>query len=264
VSVSENAAVFRNDVRLIPIGFTIDAYRTLIRAGRLPLGYGNSIYYTALGTAVNMVFTTSMAYALSKKRLPHRRLITAMVIVTFFFTGGLIPMFLVVRALGLYNTVGAIVLPTAIATWNLIILRTFFQTLPKELEESAQIDGANDITVMVRIAVPMAKAAIATIALFYAVQHWNSWFPALIYFRNADRYPLPVILRQIVIENRLDEELAKAGEFEILADRQEQSYMPANKIQNAVLFAAILPMMFLYPFLQRYFVKGVMIGSLKG
>ena len=148
-----------------------------------------------------------------------------------------------------------------------MVLRTFFQSIPLELEESAQMDGANDATILVRIALPVAKAAVATITLFYAVGAWNSWFPAVIYFRHSIKYPLPVILRQIIIQNRLQEELAEAGHFleARMRDVEQQGVMmPAPKIQNAVLFASILPMMVVYPFVQKYFVKGIMIGSLKG
>ena len=225
--------------------------------------------YTVVGTVVNMLLTTTMAYALSKRRLAFRGLITAAVIITFFFSGGLIPTFLLVRGLGMYNTIWALAVPTAIATWNLIILRTFFQTLPQELEDSAVVDGANDITVFWKIMLPISKAAVATITLFYAVSHWNSWFPAVVYFSKAERYPLQVILRQIVIENQMTEALLERGEMAAARamDEQEQSdqlIASVDRIKFATLFASIVPMLIIYPFIQRYFVRGLMIGSLKG
>ena len=169
----------------------------------------------------------------------------------------------------MYNTVWALFVPTGIATWNLIILRTFFQTLPQELEDSAFVDGANDVTVFVRIMLPIAKAAVATIALFYAVSHWNSWFPAVIYLNEAERYPLQVILRQIVIENQMTEALLERGEMAaaqaVLEEQQRDNLIASvDRIKFATLFSSIVPMLVIYPFIQRYFVRGLMIGSLKG
>ena len=167
----------------------------------------------------------------------------------------------------MYNTVWAIVVPGAISVWNLIILRTFFQTLPKELEDSAFIDGANDVMVLVRIALPISKAAIATITLFYAVGHWNSWFSAVIYFSDMKKYPLQVMLRQIIIFSGLAERLAGEGDMAASLEAfREREAMPISveRIKYATLFVSLVPMMVVYPFVQKYFVRGVMIGSLKG
>ena len=225
--------------------------------------------YTVVGTVVNMLLTTTMAYALSKRRLAFRGLITTAVIITFFFQGGLIPTFLLVHNLGMYNSIWALSVPAAIATWNLIVMRTFFQTLPQELEDSAVVDGANDITVFFRIMLPISKAAVATITLFYAVSHWNSWFPAVVYLSKAERYPLQVILRQIVIENQMTDALLERGEMaaaRALDEEQQGDYLIASvdRIKFATLFASIVPMLLIYPFIQRYFVRCLMIGSLKG
>ena len=245
------------------------AYQLIFASPLIPNSFKNSVVYTLLGTAVNMVMTTTMAYAIAKRRLAFRGLITTAVIITFFFQGGLIPTFLLVRNLGMYNTIWALFVPTAIATWNLIILRTFFQTLPQELEDSALVDGANDITVFLKIMLPIAQAAVATITLFYAVSHWNSWFPAVIYLNEARRYPLQVILRQIVIENQLTEALLERGEMaaaQAIMEEQQRDNLIASvdRIKFATLFASIVPMLIIYPFIQRYFVRGLMIGSLKG
>ena len=265
----DDVSVMGNRVTFYPLNINLRAYQLILTSPLIPHSYQNSVVYTVLGTAFNMVMTTTMAYALSKRRLAFRGLITTAVIITFFFQGGLIPTFLLVRNLGMYNTIWALFVPTAIATWNLIILRTFFQTLPQELEDSAFVDGANDVTVFVRIMLPIAKAAVATIALFYAVSHWNSWFPAVIYLNEAQRYPLQVILRQIVIENQMTEALLARGEMaaaQAVFEEQQRDNLIASvdRIKFATLFASIVPMLVIYPFIQRYFVRGLMIGSLKG
>jgi putative aldouronate transport system permease protein len=208
-----------------------------------------------------------MAYPLSKKRLTLRGFYTTLVVITMFFGGGLIPTFLLVRSLGMYNTLWAMVLPGAIATWNLIIMRTFFQAIPAELEESAYLDGASDMKILLRIVLPLSKAAIATIGLFYLVAHWNSWFSAVIYLKDSKKFPLQLILRHIVIQGQIAEEMVQKGMMAAadLLDREgAEDFISVEKIKYATLFASMVPMLIIYPFIQRYFVKGVMIGSLKG
>ena len=269
VSFSDDVSVMGNRVTFYPVNFNLRAYQLIFSSPLIPNAFKNSVIYTVVGTVVNMLLTTSMAYALSKRRLAFRGLITVTVIITFFFSGGLIPTFLLVRSLGMYNTIWALAVPTAIATWNLIIMRVFFQTLPQELEDSAVVDGANDITVFVRIMLPISKAAVATITLFYAVSHWNSWFPAVVYLRDVESYPLQVILRQIVIDNQMTEALMERegmAAARALDEEQQNDYLIASvdRIKFATLFASIVPMLIIYPFIQRYFVRGLMIGSLKG
>ena len=269
VSFSDDVSVMGNRVTFYPVNFNLRAYQLIFSSPLIPNSFKNAVIYTVVGTVVNMLLTTTMAYALSKPRLAFRGLITAAVIFTFFFGGGLIPTFLLVRGLGMYNTIWALAVPAAISTFYLIVMRTFFQTLPQELEDSAVVDGANDITVFFRIMLPISKAAVATITLFYAVSHWNSWFPAVVYFSKAERYPLQVILRQIVIENQMTEALLERGEMAAARamDEQEQSdqlIASVDRIKFATLFASIVPMLIIYPFIQRYFVRGLMIGSLKG
>ena len=269
VSLSGDLHVKSNAVTFYPLDANLRAYEMILRDATIPNSFKYAIIYTLVGTAVNMVMTVTMAYALSKQRLLFRGFITGLVVVTFFFSGGLIPTYLLVRHLGMYNTIWALVVPVAISVWNLIIMRTFFQTLPQELEDSAVVDGANDITVFWKIMLPISKAAVATITLFYAVSHWNSWFPAVVYFSKAERYPLQVILRQIVIENQMTEALLERGEMAAARamDEQEQSdqlIASVDRIKFATLFASIVPMLIIYPFIQRYFVRGLMIGSLKG
>lgn len=270
VSFSDDVSVMGNRVTFFPVNFNLRAYQLIFSSPLIPNSFKNAVIYTVVGTVVNMLLTTTMAYALSKRRLAFRGLITAAVIVTFFFSGGLIPNFLLVRGLGMYNTIWALAVPAAINTFYLIVMRTFFQTLPQELEDSAVVDGANDITVFVRIMLPISKAAVATITLFYAVSHWNSWFPAVVYLSEVDRYPLQVILRQIVIDNQMTEALMEregmAAARALDEEQQSSDYLIASvdRIKFATLFASIVPMLIIYPFIQRYFVRGLMIGSLKG
>lgn len=255
ISFSSAAAISRGDVGLWPVEFSVSAYTAIFKSGNVPRSFLNSVYYTALGTAINMLLTTMMAYPLSRTYLTFRKFYNVLVLITMFFSGGLIPTFLTVKNLGLYNTVWAIVLPGAISTWNLIITRTFFMGLPAELEESAQLDGANDFTIFARIILPLSKASIATIALFYGVGHWNNWFSGMIYFKNSKSYPLQTILRSIVINSEVSDE--------ITVDEVINS-ISAEGIKYSTLVVSMVPMMAVYPFIQKYFVKGVMIGSLKG
>ncbi len=262
LSFSSSEAVSKNIVSVLPVGFNLQAYKQIIDTGVVPKAFGNSLLYTIVGTVINMLFTTTMAYALSKSRLPFQSFFTKLVLFTMYVSGGMIPTFLLVNSLGLYDTLWALILPSAISTYNLIVLRSFFAALPVELEESASLDGANDITVFLKIVLPLSKAGLATIALFYLVGHWNSFYSAMIYLKDVNKYPLQLILRNIVIEGQMANELAAAGQ----AAAAEEFFGKAsvNSIKYATLFISIVPMMIIYPFIQKYFVKGVMIGSLKG
>lgn len=262
LSFSSSEAVSKNIVSVLPVGFNLQAYKQIIDTGVVPKAFGNSLLYTIVGTIINMLFTTTMAYALSKSRLPFQSFFTKLVLFTMYVSGGMIPTFLLVNSLGLYDTLWALILPSAISTYNLIVLRSFFAALPVELEESASLDGANDITVFLKIVLPLSKAGLATIALFYLVGHWNSFYSAMIYLKDVNKYPLQLILRNIVIEGQMANELAAAGQ----AAAAEEFFGKAsvNSIKYATLFISIVPMMIIYPFIQKYFVKGVMIGSLKG
>mgnify|MGYP001003721583 FL=1 len=261
VSLSSSKAIDRGLVSIFPVDFSLEAYRILWKSGRVPKSFVNSVIYTSVGTVVNMLVTMLMAYPLSKKKLPLRRFYTTLIVFTMFFSGGLIPTFLVVKGLGLYNTMWALILPGAISTMNLIIMRTFFQSIPMELEESAFLDGANDIVVFYRIILPLSKASIATIAMFYAVGHWNSWFNALVYLKDSEKYPMQLILRDIIIQSQMSRELAEQGSTEAY---ELINTVSVEGIKYATLFFSIIPMLIIYPFVQKYFVKGVMIGSLKG
>ena len=198
-----------------------------------------------------------MAYPLSRKELPLKSFYTLLITVPMFFSGGMIPSFLLINELGLYNNFWAMILPGAVSSWNLIILRTFFQSIPEELEESARLDGANDFQILYKIILPLSLPSLATIGMFYAVG--NSWFNALIYFKDNTKYPLQLILREIVIQGQIAKELAAQG---IMDD--DFTAITLESIKYATLFISMLPMLIIYPFVQKYFVKGVMIGSIKG
>ena len=252
VSFSSYDAFARGDVTFWPVEFSLDAYKAIIRDGKVLQGLKYSVLYTALGTLINVILTILTAYPLSRPEMPFRKTISMFFAFTMFFSGGTIPTFLLVQKLGLYNTIWAMVIPNAMQVYNMIIMRTFFQSIPYELTEAARLDGANDFKILRDVILPLSKASIATIALFYAVMHWNSWFQASIYFSSSDMAPLQLVLRNMVINA---ETLVKSG---------EASNIGSTSINYATLFISMLPMMALYPFIQKYFVKGVMVGSVKG
>lgn len=265
-SFSSVFAIQTNQVGIVPVDISLENYKLVISDGRVPTAFLNSLLYMAVGTMLNMILTTTMAYALSKKRLPWRKFFTGIVIFTMFFSGGLVPSFLLVRALGMYNTMWALILPGAISTYNLIVMRTFFIGQPIELEESAFIDGATDIQVFFRIVLPTSKAVLATITLFYMVGHWNSWFNAMIYLKDTSKYPLQLVLRSIVLKGEMITEMLAKGDFAGAAELEMESgeSFSVLGIKYATLVISMAPMMIIYPFIQKYFTKGVMIGSIKG
>lgn len=244
-------------ILLYPYGVSLDAYKTVFENRMIPLGYINTIFYLTVGLAVNMLFTTLGAYALSKRTMALRNPIMLMISFTMFFSGGMIPTYLVVMELGMLDHWTAMVFPAAINTFNLIIMRTSFQELPEELFESVRIDGGSEWQSFFRIALPLSPAVIAVIILYYAVYHWNSWVPAMLYFRTRSKYPLQLILREILINNDLSS--MNTG----VSDAADKEYI-AVTLRYATIIVATLPIMCVYPFLQKYFMKGVMIGAIKG
>jgi putative aldouronate transport system permease protein len=239
----------------MPLGFSLEAYKAVFDNPMIGVGYGNTLFYVAAGTLINIVMTSLGAFVLSRRKLYFRNAIMMMIVVTMFFHGGLIPSFLLVNNLGMIDTAWALLIPGAINTWNLIVMRTSFQAIPASLEESAKIDGANDFTLLLRIVLPLSMPVIAVMILFYAVGHWNSWFSAMLYIRTRELYPLQLILREILITNSTDNMMTDVGG----ADK----FMIAETIKYATVIIATVPILILYPFLQKYFVKGVMIGALK-
>lgn len=237
-----------------PYGFSLNAYKAVFDNPNILSGYSNTIFYVVVGTILNLIMTSLGAYFLSRRNVYFKNAVMFMIVVTMFFQGGLIPTYLLVSNLGLVDTVWAMIIPGAINTWNLIIMRTSFQAVPVSLEESAKIDGASEWTVMWRVIIPLSIPVMAVMVLFYAVGHWNAWFNAMIYLRDRNLYPLQLILREILITNSTDSMTTNAG-----VDK-----MPIGEtIKFATIMVATLPILVLYPFLQKYFVKGVMIGALK-
>ncbi len=258
-SFSQASAVQAGKVILWPVGFSLDGYRTVFQYKTVLTGYLNSAKYMVLGTAINVTFTLICAYPLSRHTLPLRGFFMFLFTFTMYFGGGLIPTYLVVRNLKMLNTVWALVLPGALGVYNMIITRTFMQnTIPGEMLEAAQIDGCNDIQFFFRMVLPLSKAIIAVITLFYAVGHWNSWFDAFIYLTNRDMYPLQLILRDILLVSQVD--LTLIDDPDLL----ERMIGLADLMKYSLIVVATVPMMVLYPFVQKYFIKGIMIGSLKG
>jgi putative aldouronate transport system permease protein len=242
-----------------PEKFSLEGYKKILDSDNLWVGYKNSFVYAILGTIINLCLTLPAAYALSRKDMKGRSTIMLIITFTMFFSGGLIPTYLTVKELGLLDSVWAMVIPNAVGAWNLIIARTFFQsTIPDELLEAAKIDGCSDAKFFWKMVLPLSQALIAIMVLFYGVAHWNSYFNALIYLRDQELYPLQLVLRSILIENQISNDMMT--DLSSMGDRLRA----AELIKYGMIIIAALPLLILYPFLQNYFVKGVMIGSIKG
>ncbi|WP_168122306.1 carbohydrate ABC transporter permease [Paenibacillus sp. HB172176] len=256
-SFSTPHAISKSGITLIPKEFSLEGYKAIFKDSLIPRSFLNSILITGGGTLINIALTILTAYPLSKSKLPFRKYYLFLIVATMFFGGGLIPGFILVNALGLYNSYLALILPTALSVWNLLIMMSFFRSFPQELEESAKLDGAGELSILFRIVIPLSMAPIMTIALFYAVGHWNSYFQALIYLRDTDKFPLQLILREIVLDQQMAADLAaRSG--------TDQRPVSSEGVKYSTLIISIVPMLLVYPYIQNYFVKGVMIGSLKG
>jgi putative aldouronate transport system permease protein len=256
VSFSDSVSVMKGNVYVWPKGFNTDMYRIVLNDPRIWNGYRNTILYTVTGTAVSLTFTSMAAYALSKRKMLFHKPITVLIVITMFFGGGMIPTFLVVKSLGLVDTFWAMIVPGAISAWYLIMMRTFFAGLPPELEEAGKMDGLNDIGLFIRIALPLSRAVLATIGLFYAVGIWNNFYTPLLYLRNPDLVPLQVILRNLVLAGQTNMD----GSFTLGKDQ----VIVEESLKYATILVGTLPILITYPFLQKYFIKGVTVGSLKG
>lgn len=257
-SFSNPNLVIEGQVWLLPKGFNLNAYRQVFMDQMILTGYKNTILYTVVGTVVNLFLTVLLAFPLSRKDLPGRNWVMFFVTFTMFFHGGLIPTYILIKNLKLIDSFWVMVFPTAISTYNMIVMRTYFQnSIPFELMESAFIDGCNNFRLLWSIVLPLSKPILAVIGLFYAVGHWNAFFNAMIYFNDERKYPLQLILRNILLQNQFEE---MGTDVFDLQDR----VLLAESIKYAVIVVSSLPVLLLYPFIQRYFVKGVMIGALKG
>ncbi|MWV42673.1 ABC transporter permease subunit [Paenibacillus sp. HJL G12] len=256
-SFSDPAKVLNGEVWLLPKNVSLDAYANILHNGKIWTGYGNTIIYTVVGTVVNMILTILAAYPLSRPDLPGRKVLMVIITLTMFFGGGLIPTYLLVKNLGMLNTMWSLIVPGAISTYNLIVMRTYFQSsIPWELQEAAHIDGCSNWRLLLNIILPLSKPILAVMVLFYAVGHWNSFFNALIYIRDEGKYPLQLVLREILMISQTDAVDGNVG--------LENKVLLAESIKYAVIIISSLPILIMYPFVQRHFVKGVMIGSIKG
>ena len=255
-SISEPTEMARHMGFLVaPLGFSLASYKLVLSNPMISAGYTNTLLYMSLGTSLNLLMTALGAYVLSRRRLMLRNLIMFFIVFTMFFSGGLVPYYLVVRGLGLANRMWALILPTAISTYNMIVMRTSFAQIPDSMEESAKIDGASDYRVLFQIIIPLAMPVVAVMILFYSVGHWNSWVPAMIFLRSRQKYPLQLVLREILIASSTDSMTTEASS----ADKEPIG----ETVKYATIMTATLPILFVYPFLQRYFIKGIMIGALK-
>lgn len=242
---------------LIPTEWTLTAYQYILSTDTVFRAMAVSIGVTLSGTLVSMVLTCLMAYGLTRRDLDGRRFINFLVVFTLLFQGGLIPTFLVVKEMGLIDTYASLILPVAVNAFNLIIMRSFFQTLPEGIEESAKIDGCNDFGILLKIVIPLSMPAIATISLFYAVNYWNTYFNAVMFINDADKWPIQVLLRQIVI-------MASGMSADTADFGPEYVRPPEQTIKMAVIVVSTIPILIVYPFLQKYFAKGALLGSVKG
>ncbi len=245
-----------NRLLLWPKGFQLGSYEIAFNNPNLWNSYLNTILYTFVGTALNIVMTCIAAYVLSRKYLPGHKIMMRLVVFTMYFSGGMIPTYLWLNNLHLIDTFLVMILPGAVSTWNLIILRTAFISLSPSMEESAKIDGASDMVILFKIIVPLCLPSIAVILLYYAVGHWNEYFNALIYLRQRSKFPLQMILRELVVLNNTDSAL-------IGANSTAENLSVTVPVKYAVIVISTLPILFLYPFLQKYFVKGMMVGAVK-
>lgn len=253
-SLSDEAYILAGKVTIVPRGFDLTAYKLLMSDGMFWTNYRNTVVYTVVATLISIVLTTCYAYVLSKPQLKGRGVLVGVALFTMFFSGGLIPNYVLVTSLGMKNTIWAVVVPNAISVFNLLVMKAFFESLPSELEEAAAVDGLNTYGILLRIVLPLSKAIIATMVLFYAVSFWNSWFAAFLYMDRQDLLPVTVYLRNLI-----------AG-----ATSAESAAADADKVQAAATLQAVtivlttLPILAVYPFVQRYFVRGVMLGAVKG
>lgn len=257
-SFSDPEYVLNGEVLLWPKGFTIEAYKRVFENKEIWRGYLNTIIYTVLGTSISLTLTILAAYPLSRKRLRGRNVIMLGIIFTMYFSGGMIPEYLLVRDLGIYNSMWALLIPTAISTYNLIVAKTFFEnSIPEEVYESVSIDGCGNIRTLFSIVLPLSKAIVAVLTLYYAVALWNSYYSALIYLRDEAKAPLQIILRNILLIGQTEQ----MGTNDV---GMAEKIKFAESIKYAVIVVSSIPMLVIYPFVQKHFVKGVMVGAIKG
>ena len=260
-SISSPASVTSGRMWLWPTDITLEGYKRILKNSEIWMGYVNTIFYTVINVAISLAVTLPAAYALTVKSLPGRKFIVFVFSVTMFFSGGMSPLYVVCRNLGLVNTLWAVILPSATSMWYIILTRTFFQsTIPHELEEASEIDGCSVFATFLRIVIPLSAPIIAVMALYFGVGRWNSYFGEMIFLRDRSKFPLQLFLREILIVATFNQENASNADAITMAEQLRI----ASIIKYATMIVATLPVIAAYPFIQRYFVKGVMIGSIKG
>ena len=256
-SFSSAGAINAGKVNLFPVGSNLDTYKVVANNDNFWRAYGNTVIYTVIGTTIAMVLTTTYAYVLSKKHLKGRGLLIGIAVFTMFFNGGIVPNYVLISSLGMKNTMWAVILPPALSVFNLLVMKAFFENLPTELEEAAHIDGLSWFGIFFRIVLPLSKAVIATMVLFYSVQYWNDWFAAFLYLDKTDLFPVTLFLRNLIAG------ASTAASEGAAASGGSVDAINAN-IQSVTMILILIPILCVYPFVQRYFVSGIMLGSVKG
>ncbi len=260
-SFSSGKMVQTGQVRIFPKEFTLDAYKMVFGYRDIWIGYRNTIFYTFVGTTLNVIFTILMAYPLSRRDLKGKGIIMKLLVFTMMFSGGLIPNYLLVKNLHLLNTAWSLWLPGLLSVYNVIVMRTFFQTtIPEELLEAAQIDGCTNRKYLVTVVLPLSKTILAVMVLLYAVGHWNNYFSAMLYLNEKNKYPLQIFLRDILISSKVDMSAMTGGDVQEMLKKQEMQIL----MKYSLIVVSSVPVFIMYPFVQKYLVKGVMIGSVKG
>lgn len=239
-----------------PLGFNLASYKLVIKNPLIISGYANTLFIVIVGVVISMLLTVLGAYTLSRKNLYWGKLISMIVIIPMFFSGGMIPFYLLIKNLGMINSLWSVIIPTALSTYNMMIMRTAFAGIPTALEEAAEIDGANPIIILFKILLPLTIPTIAVLTLYYAVANWNSWFNAMLFLPKKENWPLQLVLRDLLIQNQTDDMLSGVGAAE--------KFSVSETIKYATIIVSTVPILCLYPFLQKYFLKGVMVGSVKG
>lgn len=257
ISLTDYQDYVANPLMIFPKEITMEAYDYIFANDDLLTSLKVTVTVTLTGTLGSMLCSVAGAYALSKKKMPGRNLFLTLILITMFFNGGIVPNFLLIKDIGLYDTIGAMVFPTMINTWYLIIMKNYFTGLPEALEESARIDGANDITILLRIILPISMPIIATFTLFYGVDRWNEWWNAMMYINDTRKYPLQLLLRNLIVKNFSSASMATAYA------QDSAQFVAKENIKMATAVVAIVPITVVYPFLQKYFAKGVMVGAIK-
>lgn len=257
ISLTDYQDYVANPLMIFPKEITMEAYDYIFANDDLLTSLKVTVTVTITGTLGSMLFSVAGAYALSKKKMPGRNFFLTLILITMFFNGGIVPNFLLIKDIGLYDTIGAMIFPTMINTWYLIIMKNYFAGLPEALEESARIDGANDITILLRIILPISTPIIATFTLFYGVDRWNEWWNAMMYINDTRKYPLQLLLRNLIVKNFSSASMATAYA------QDSVQFVAKENIKMATAVVAIVPITVVYPFLQKYFAKGVMVGAIK-